>query len=288
MRRFCHVALALTLASTAVFSASRASAFDWPTGPRVERSDDPLARFRWDRLSAWRSTATNELRASLAALSAASQDAPSLAARAVILRLLRRDADAREALRHARAMSPERDVLDDPDVALTAAFLSAREGDFTAAASLGARALARMPPPAPQDALHREALALEISRWSMARGPDGLRDAELVLRAFASVSPASPALRATLALVLSREGRVDEARLLVAPLRDTLRPTDGDDAEMPDGAVVRGEALAATGVALALVGRRRDAEAPLQRAVAEVPAPWRSSVASELAAARRP
>ena len=288
MRRHRHVALALALASTTVFAASRASAFEWPTAVRTERADDPIARFRWDRLSAWRSTATNELRASLATLSSGPQDAPSLAARAVILRLLRRDADARECLRHAREMSPERDVLDDPDVALTAAFLSAREGDFTEAASLGARALARMPPPAPQDALHREALTLEISRWSMARGPDGLRDAEFVLSAFASVTPASPALRTTLALVLSREGRVDEARLLVAPLRGTLRPTDGDDAEMPDGALVRGESLAATGVALVLVGRRHDAEAPLTRAATEVPAPWRSSVASELAAARRP
>ncbi len=283
-----HVAHAAALALALVVAPPRALAFDWPVGPREDVSADPLARFRWDRLSAWRATATNELRAALTALTAGPRTPASLAARAVVLRLLSRDDDARDALRRARALSPERDVFDDPDVALTAAYLAARAGDFTEASSLGARALSRMPPPAPQSLTHREALALEVARWSMARGPDGLRDAELTLRAFASVVPASPALRAALALALTRQGRVDEARLLVEPLRDTLRPTDGDDAEMPDGAVIRGESLAATGVALSLLGRRRDAVPALTRAAAEVPAVWRTSVSAALSAARRP
>lgn len=283
-----HVAHAAALALTLLVAPARALAFDWPVAPREEVSADPIARFRWDRLSAWRATATNELRASLTALTAGPRTPASLAARAVVLRLLSRDDDARDALRHARSLSPERDVLDDPDVALTAAYLAARAGDFTEASSLGARALARMPPPAPQSITHRESLALEVARWSMARGPDGLRDAELTLRAFASMVPASPALRAMLALALTRQGRVDEARLLVEPLRDTLRPTDGDDAEMPEGAVIQGESLAATGVSLSLLGRRREAVPALTRAATEVPVVWRASVNAELTAARRP
>jgi tetratricopeptide (TPR) repeat protein len=278
------VALALALALTPV----TALAYDWPLAPRADASADPLARFRWDRLSAWRATATSELRSALVALSAGPRDAPSLAASAVVLRLLTRDDEARDALRRAQTLSSERGVFDDPDVALTAAYLAARAGDFTEASTLGARALARMAPPAPPSLTHRESLVLEISRWSLARGPDGLRDAEMILRAFASAVPASPSLRAALALVLTREGHVDEARLLVIPLRDTLRATDGDDAQNPDGAVVRGESLAATGVALRLVGRHRDAIDPLTRALTTVPTVWRASVSAELDAARRP
>jgi hypothetical protein len=41
-------------------------------------------------------------------------------------------------------------------------------------------------------------------------------------------------------------------------------------------------------VALLLVGRRRDAALALARAAPLVPAAWQPSVASELAAARRP
>lgn len=278
-----HIITSLALC----LAAPLAHAFDWPVTARSASRADAIERFRWDRIGAWYAPAQGELRAALAALDASADDgARAHAARAVILRLSQRDDEARGALRRARALSPDGAVLEDPDVALTAAWLAARAGDFAEAASLGAHALARMPPATPQVATHREALVLEVARWSMARGPDGVGDAAQTLRAFAAVAPASPAVRTALALALVRAQRVDEARLLVAPLRDTLQPADGDDLRAPRGSVVRGEAAAATGVALRLLGRPRDAATALAR-VAEAPAPWRAFIASELAAARR-
>lgn len=281
--------LAPTLSLSIALCAGGARAFEWPvvTAPEASRAD-LVERFRWDHISAWYAPAPDAIRGALDQLDAARDDsARAHGLRAVLHRLLRQDDEARAALERALARSPDRAVLDDPDVALTAAWLAARAGDFNSATSLGVHALARMSPSSPQTVTHREALVLEVARWSMARGASGLDDAVHILRAFVAASPATPMVRATLALALARGGHVDEARALVVPVRETLRPGDGDGERLVRGGVVFGEGPAAAGVALRLVGRARDAVEPLTRASTQVPEAWRAFQALELAAARR-
>ena len=132
-------ALAVTL--SLLLSAAPAAAFDWP----VRRADplprDPIERLRWDHINAWHALSLPDLRLALARLDDAPESARSLGLRAVVLRLQRRDDEARAALRRALSLSPDRAVLDDPDVALTAAWLAARDGDFAEAARLGRHAV---------------------------------------------------------------------------------------------------------------------------------------------------
>src|SRR5262249_27322015 len=140
----------------------------------------------------------------------------------------------------------------------------------------------------PRLAATREAraeLALEVARWSMARGPEGLSDALAILREVTALGPPDPMVRATLALALARDGRTDEAREVA---RGGLLPLAYAGASQTRrGSVLPGEGDAAVGVALWLAGRTREAVEPLARAAAAVPAPWRAQAAEALASARR-
>lgn len=264
---------------------TQASALDWPARPAaVARDADPIAPVRWDALSAWTSPGLPNARLILARLDVSPDDRPSRhAMRAVLLRVLGREDDARRALQRAFDLSPDLSPCDDPDVALTAAWLAARHGDWAVAADMGQRALSRMTP----QTTGREVLVLEVARWSMARGPEGLDRAAALLRGFIAVSPASPMVRATLALALARQGRTDDARALVMPARTLLEPFAGDwNTSAPD-ATVRGEGAAAVGVALTLAGRGREAVEPLARSVAQGLPAWRRFQETWLAQARR-
>ncbi len=279
---------ALALALTLNAAPLTARAFEWPVASR--RADDGtapdlLAAARWDRIAAWSAPAAGDLPALLQRLEARGDDARSLACRAVVLRLLQRVDEARAVMRRARSLDA-RIALDDPDAALTAAWLDARDGRFEEAFALGLRALSRMPAATGGVAMRREPLVLDLARWSLARGADGLNGAIHLLRTWSVSCPASPRVRATLALALVRRGDREAARALVAPVRDELG-FDTTDASALRGAVVRGEDAAAQGVALSLVGRPRDAVAPLTRAVESAPAVWRASLDAELALARR-
>lgn len=260
----------------------RAAAIDWPVPAPESLDDDPLREFRWDQVSEWYPPQRPNVRDALGRLDAAPRETARWhGARAVLLRLSQRESDARAEITRALALAPDRAALDDPDVALTAGWLAARAGDFTAAFEYGRGALPRMPPLT----CSRASLVLEIARWSMARGPDGLPGAIDLLRGFVALCPPPPLVRATLALALVRAGKLDEARGVAAPLRVTLEAYAGDGA--PRGAVVQGEGPAAVGVALVLVGRGRDAIEPLTRATESVPASWRAFQQSQLALARR-
>jgi len=273
------------LAMSPLLGAAPARAFDWPV-PRADApARDPIEAVRWDRISAWQAPALPDLRAALARLDAAPEGARAEAQRAVVLRILRRDDEARAALRRALARSPDGAVLDDPDVALTAGWLAARAGDFDEAARLGARGIARLPRAPAFGHAHRESLALEVARWSMARGPAGLDDALRVLRAGAADAPASALARAEVALALARAGRLDDARAAAAPAALTLQGAEAD--ALPAGATLPAEVSAAVGVALLLGGRARDARAPLEAAAAGAPGPWRDFQRAQLALARR-
>lgn len=262
-------------------------ALDWPARPSpapVTREADPIAPVRWDALSAWTSPSLPAARLALQRLDVAPDDrAPRHARRAVLLRVLGREEDSRRALQRAFDLSPDLSPCDDPDVALTAAWLAARRADWAVAAELGQRALSRMGP----QTMGREPLVLEVARWSMARGPEGLDRAAALLRGFVAVSPASPMVRATLALCLARAGRTDDARALVAPVRTLLEPFAGDWNSAAPDATVRGEGAAAVGVALTLAGRGREAVEPLARSVEQGPAVWQRFQSQWLAQARR-
>jgi hypothetical protein len=279
MRRATVVTLSLLL------GAAPARAFDWPAPDAEALPRDPIAALRWDRISAWHSLPLPELHRALARLDRAPPSARAEALRAVVLRLLRREGDARAALRRALARSSETAVLDDPDVALTAAWLAARAGDFDTAARLGAAGFARLPRASTAGPARRELLALEIARWSMARGPVGLDDALALLRAGAAEATASVPLRAALTLALARAGRTDDARALARTAAPSLAPAD--TAGSPPGATLLAEVAAAAGVTLRLAGRPREAIAPLLAAAADVPAPWRDFQRAQLELARR-
>jgi tetratricopeptide (TPR) repeat protein len=279
-------ASALAASVSLLLGAAPAAAFDWPVARVDALPRDPIERLRWDRISAWHAPSLPDLRLALARLDAAPESARSLGLRAVVLRLQRRDDEARAALRRALSLSPDRAVLDDPDVALTAAWLAARAGDFAEASRLGRSALSRLARPSALSFAHREALSLEVARWAMARGPDGLDDALRVLRAGASTTAASPLVRATLALVLARAGRLDDARAVASLVAATLQNTDITGA-LPSGATLPDELSAAVGVALLLNGHPREAREALTVAAQGSPEVWRPFQRAQLAAAQR-
>lgn len=277
---------ALAASLSLLLGAAPAAAFDWPVARADALPRDPIERLRWDRINAWHALSLPDLRLALARLDDAPESARTLGLRAVVLRLQRRDDEARAALRRALALSPDRAVLDDPDVALTAAWLAARAGDFAEATRLGRHALSRMARPSALSLGHREALSLEVARWSMARGPDGLDDALAILRAGAATAAASPLVRATVALALARGGRLDDARAVAAPLAPTLQGADAA-ANLPSGATLPAEVSAAVGVALLLCDRPREAREALTAAAQGSPEVWRPFQRAQLAAAQR-
>jgi hypothetical protein len=258
------------------------AAFDWPVTDSVAMRSDGFARFRWESLGTWRTPAPAEARTFLANLERL-PPTESQSMRVVLLRLLGREEEVRVALSTAIARSAL--VLDDPDVALTAAWMAARHGDFAQATALGRRALARMNTQNVQTLQRRESLVLEVARWSMARGSDGLPDAIALLRGHTVLVAASSMVRATLALCLLRQGHVDEARWTVTSIASGLHPEDG--VQQVAGAVVSGDGDAAIGVALRLSGRTRDALVPLERAMRTVPEVWRGFQSHEFELARR-
>jgi len=278
---------ALAASLCLLLGAAPAAAFDWPVARADAPPRDPIERLRWDRINAWHALSLPDLRLALARLDDAPESARSLGLRAVVLRLQRRDDEARAALRRALSLSPDRAVLDDPDVALTAAWLAARAGDFAEATRLGRHALSRMARPASLSLAHREALSLEVARWSMARGPDGLDDAIRILRAGASTAAASPLVRATVALALARGGHLDDARAAAAaPIAAGLQGADAA-AGLPSGATLPEEVSAAVGVALLLCDRPREAREALTVAAQGSPEVWRPFQRAQLAAAQR-
>jgi Flp pilus assembly protein TadD len=175
-------------------------------------------------------------------------------------------------------------ALDDTDAALTKAYLLARAQQYEAAVAMARSAMPRLEGQAGVGGRRAE-LAVEVARWSMARGPDGLPDAVAILREVAALGSPDSMTRATLALALAREGHADEARE-VARTGALPSPYAGTSL-FPRGALVAGEPDAAVGVALELAGRGREAVDPLSRASSSVPAPWRAQVNEALATARR-
>jgi tetratricopeptide (TPR) repeat protein len=276
---------ALALAGLALAAHAHASGgVEWPGATTSEtEAADPLAPARWEVEMAW--TTASPMRLEQLAERLAQQlrrtpdAATTLAARAVVLRALGRFDDARASLDRALARDPG--VLADPDVALTHAYLLARGHRYAEAVAAARPAFARLG--GRREA--REELVLEVARWSMARGPEGLDDAIGLLRDLAALGPPAPMVRATLALALVRQGRIDEARE-VARGGQLPAPYMGAT-QQRRGTVVPGEGDAAVGVALVLAGRGRDAVEPLARAAGTVPAPWRPGMADFLAQARR-
>lgn len=267
-RRSLVLVLALPLA---LLAPRAARAVDWPGAPASAADPDPIAPFRWDRLPAWIAPAPVAARAALAALDRAPVET-SLhhQRRAVLLRLLARATEAGEALDRARALSPDR-RLDDPDARLTAAWIDASAGRFDRAVPEAREALAAMPPSPTV-----ESLALEVTRWSLARGPEGVDDALALLDALARGGAWSPRAAALRVLALARAGALDEARTLARATRHALSPSLAE----PVGADLQGLAVAelanAVGVALALSGAAAPARPILLRALERTPAPWRA------------
>jgi hypothetical protein len=274
----CAIVGAMLAASPSVARA----AWNWPSADTsAQAPGDLIASVRWGA-EPWIATDVTTPQNALAQIDAlVAQPSPPprlLAARSVVLRVLQRFDDARTSLDLAVARDPH--VLDDPDVGLTAGYLAARQHQYDVAFARGRAALPRVE--ASDD--ERANLAIELARWSMARGPTGLTDAIAVLREATFVSTRSM-LRATLALAYSRAGRVDEAREVA---RGGQLPTPYEAiAEARRGGLLNSEADAALGTALLLTGRGHDAIDPLTRAAASSPAPWRASLNESLAAARR-
>jgi hypothetical protein len=277
---------ATVLAMSCLLAASTAQGFDWPVPPRSESSLDPIEALRWDRISAWHAPAIPELRAALLRLDAAPDEGRAEALRAVVLRLMRREEEARAALRRALLRSPDGAVLDDPDVALTAAWLAARAGDFAQATRYGMHGLTRLPRVPVHGRAAREALAVEVARWAMAQGPSGLDDALRVLHTGVAEAAASALARATLVLALARAGRTDDARAVAIPTAPTLERGEEAAALLP-GATLPTEVSAAVGVTLLLGGRIQRVRPLLEEAAAGAPEPWRAFQRALLAQARR-
>jgi Flp pilus assembly protein TadD len=273
--------LPLLLSAVVLLAAPLAQAAGrarWPVPVGQTGALDLLAPVRWESEPAWTSVSPARLEYLLQQIESAPPPA-RLAASAVLLRGLGRFDDARTALTRAVAADPT--VLQDPDVALTHAYLLARAQRY-------AEAVAAARPVFPQlggRADARTELALEVARWSMARGADGLAEALAVLRTVTALGPPEPMLRATLALALTRAGRLEEAREIARS--GPLPPVSAALAAQQRGSLLPGEGDAAVGVALLLVGRGREAIEPLARAVGRVPAPWRASLDESLASARR-
>lgn len=255
----------------------------WPetTAPHDARTD-PIADVRWN-VQGWVSQGTGvpaqRALLELDAMLALRADDPSLhAQRAVALRSLQRFEESTRDLARAVALDPH--VTEDPDVALTSGYLAARAGRFVDAVRSARHALPRLEG---SDEL-RGVLVLEVARWSMARGPDGLDDAIALLREMTGPGAAAAITRATLSLALHRRGLDDEAREVArgADLPSVYSPTDPRP-----GALVDGEIDAAIGTVYLLAGRGSEAIAFLDRALGHTPRVWRASLEGSIADAHR-
>jgi hypothetical protein len=272
------------------FASAEAWAIDgvrWPTTAVATRAD-PIAALRWPN-GGWTCVlsrdSTNTPRQAQAALTLLDRriadnprDARALAARAVALRLLERIEDAQRALDRAKALDAA--VVDDPDVALTDAFLLARAGQFERAVSVARRALPRL-----SGSLEaRGEASVEVARWSLRRGTEGVAQALAILREAAAVQSPDPSLRATLAFTLALAGRNDEAREVArsgpVPSATTTRAARGTLAQdILDASV---------GVAISLSDHGYDAAPVLERTSAAqgVPESFRAAINSALQVAR--
>ena len=276
---------ALILGSVALCATPLAFAgrVHWPAaGPGHDAPVDPIQGVRWNN-EGWVLIGTAApAQIALSDLDGMLAVRPESAAlhgdRAVVLRVLQRFDEARAELARTIALDPR--VTDDPDIALTDAYLAARSGHFDDAVTAARRALPRLDG---SDEL-RGQLVLEIARWSMARGPDGLDDAVSLLREVSGPSASAAVARATLALALHRRGREDEARE-VAQSADL--PSPYTSTTLRPGAVIDGETDAALGTAYLLAGRGYQARTFLEAALDRAPHVWRASIEASLAEARR-
>ncbi len=151
---------------------------------------------------------------------------------------------------------------------LTAAWLDARRSNFAGAVPVARAAMVRLPATS-------EALTLTVTRWSLARGPEGLPEARRAARRAAGGRRELPARRA--------RGAGDGPRRATSPARRPSRrpwarpsprplaephPADRQDPAFP-------EQVNAVGVALLLAGRPAEAAPLLRRALEQTPPGWR-------------
>lgn len=262
--RFALASVACALCTSFAAPSFAIDGVRWPTTAVASRTD-PIAALRWPN-GGWTCALSRETSTPRAAQTALAlldrrvadnpRDARAHAGRAVALRLLERIEDAQRALDRARALDAT--VVDDPDVGLTQAFLLARAGQLEEAVSAARRVLPRL-----SGALDaRVEASIEVARWSLRRGREGVAPALAILREAAAVQPPDAVLRGTLAFALMLDGHDAEARevarsgpLLSASgvriVRGTLSP------ELVDASLA---------VALSLSDHAYDATEALQRA----------------------
>ncbi|MBL8602122.1 MAG: hypothetical protein JNK72_09365 [Myxococcales bacterium] len=244
-----------------------------------------LPRLTWSRTPTWRVNPVEGLDPQRSAqrdddlATAAPTHDDAWAERAVRLRLAGRDAEAREALGHISPAGFERLA----DARLTRAFYTALDGDFARAFDDASPVLATRPALDPGTPV----LAATLARWSMARGPEGLGPAITLLSTRATVGPLSDPERCTLVAALVRARREPEAAALASQFSEQLQPFAGDVDAWGAGLLTEGEGPASVGIALLLGGRAREAEAPLERALAVSRGPWVEETRRWLARARR-
>lgn len=236
--RFCSLGLALAL------SPAVGHGLDWPDGSVTERSTDldEIAAFRWARLPQWISVSKATVQRTLAELETQTPTASRLAQRAVLLRLIGRQADCARALHSALALDAT--VLDrDPDAALTSAWLSARNQQWTSAADMLDTVLARVT----TGGLGHESLALEAARWRMSAGPGSVRSAIERLTNRELLLAPTARLTLTLALALARDGQLQRSTALLTTLHATA-DVASNNARPPNGSPVATDASAALGL----------------------------------------
>jgi hypothetical protein len=238
---------------------------DWPRAAVAAR-EDPARALRWTLLPAWIAPSPVLPREALTALDAAEVTPSVLQSRALVLRLLARPDDAERALADARARLGG--GLDDPDAMLTAAWLDARRSNFAGAVPVARAAMVRLPATS-------EALTLTVTRWSLARGPEGLPEARALLDGLRLVGASSPRAAALAVLVLARGGDEPGAQALAQALGPALAPplAEPHPADRQDPAFP--EQVNAVGVALLLAGRPAEAAPLLRRALEQTPPGWR-------------
>jgi hypothetical protein len=199
-----RLAATLTLSFSLAFASitprsAQAGNVHWPSiAPSRDSRADPIASVRWNTegwvLAGTAAPAHMALNEVDSLLAIRGDDSLLHAQRAVVLRVVQRFDQARAEITSAIARDPT--VLDDPDVALTHAYLTARAGQWAEAVAIARRAVPRLE--GNEEA--RAQIVVEIARWSMARGPEGLDDAIGLLREVTGPSAAAAVARATLAL----------------------------------------------------------------------------------------
>ncbi len=189
----------------------------WPSTTTTV-STDPLRALRWPSggwtfvLSSNRSLAT-PAQTALNLLDVQMRqrpvDARVMALRAVPLRLLERLPEARQAIDQARSLDPA--SVEDPDVALTDAFLLAKAGSYEAAVRAAQGVLPRLS----GTLENRIEATIEVARWSLMRGNAGVSAALSLLRGAAAVqtTPGTP-LVVALSFTLLLDQKIDEARFV--------------------------------------------------------------------------